>query len=238
MSSTVIVDISVCDFWIILWGLVQDQWGDKVLFGGMGKVKVCTTVTSVLSAEKGLGSSLEAAGSKSSREMPTVYSKAQGRLWATAGLDNLWKHKMLRCRVLLSLSPCILVSAYSSLQQFLPMEDITQVRGSDSMTVSMVFHIKDHAVQTPLFMFFSKGRGACVLYHKAEYTSGLFRFLRNNFNILLKTALMRDHSQCHLSVMYRDTGKALESKHSRTAPQRKKTRAVMDNRCTSWVRNN
>lgn len=66
---------------------------------------------------------------------------------------------MLRCRVLLSLSPCILVSAYSSLQQFLPMEDITQVRGSDSMTGSMVFHIKDQAVQTPLFMFFSKGGG-------------------------------------------------------------------------------
>lgn len=53
------------------------------------------------------------------------------------------------------------------------------------MTVSMVFHIKDHAVQTPLFMFFSKG-GACVLYHKAEYTSGLFRFLRNNFIHLVK----------------------------------------------------
>lgn len=41
----------------------------------------------------------------------------------------------------LYLSVCLL-----QLQQFLPVEDITQVKGSDSMTGSMVFHIKDHAV--------------------------------------------------------------------------------------------
>lgn len=78
---------------------VSCLWGDKALFSGMEKIKACTTVMSVLNAEKGpllLVSHIgwkegKAASSKSSQEMPTLYGRAQGLLRASAGVGQCVK---------------------------------------------------------------------------------------------------------------------------------------------------